>query len=302
MSRHRAFVIWALVLLGSGAIELILGPVDEFFARLSPIAIWQLPRRAWAAIVATILASSVAWFSAVGVGGVLGFLTAVGHLGERETGRYWQLWSSAAGVVRRAFNWLYVVPLVLTISVVTTLLLNWELENRISQGTAGVLLVVASGVALAGQRVFVAIDDAVAVAASEDAELARSLYLGARQGHESTFAQITRVLREVSFLVHCRINLLAQALEQAFHLAVVGVVILETVSGLRIYEKFFPQEGHVLSWGGGIGRVIIDGQNATNPALVAGAVWLILMIDSVIAWGIRIGVFRFWVVPYRSRT
>jgi hypothetical protein len=163
-----------------------------------------------------------------------------------------------------------------------------------------VLLVVASGVALAGQRVFVAIDDAVGTASSDDSILANSLYLGQDREHGGAVARASRVWREARFLLACRITLLTQALEQAFHLAVVGVVILETVSGLRIYEKFLPQESGVLPWGGGIGRVIIDGQNATDPSLVAGAVWLILIVDSLIAWGIRGAAFRKWVSPYRS--
>lgn len=301
MSKHRAFLVWAALLLGSGLVELVFGPVEQFFARLSPISIWQLPLKAWQAIAATLIASVVAWLAAILVGGALGLFTAAGELARREDGHLWPAWSAFAAAVRRAFSWLYVVPLVLTLSVIATVLLKLQLDRTLPDQAVGTLLIVASGIALSGQRIFVAIDDAVTGASSDDVMLASSLFLGEGTGSEALGARARRLWQEARFLVACRISLLAQALEQAFHLAVVGVVIVETVSGLRVYEMVFPQEAGVLPWGGGIGRVIIDGQNATNPSLVAGAVWLILMMDSLIGWGVRAAVFRYWVEPYRSR-
>lgn len=301
MSKHRAFLVWTALLVVSGLIERVFGPVEQFLARLSPISIWQLPLKAWQAIGATLVASVVAWIAAILVGGVLGWFTAAGELARRESGRLWSAWSASAATVRKGFTWLYVVPLVLTISVIATVLLKLELDGTLAQPAVGALLVVASGIALSGQRIFVAFDDAVTGASSDDVMLASSLFLGKGAGSRALGARARRLLQEARFLVACRISLLAQALEQAFHLAVVGVVILETVSGLRVYEKLFPQEAHLLPWGGGIGRVIIDAQNATNPSLVAGAVWLILIMDSLIASGVRAAVFRYWVEPYRSR-
>jgi hypothetical protein len=299
VSKHRSFILWTAVLVTSGVVQLVWGPVDQFLARLSPLSIWQLPPAAKPAILATLVASVVAWLAAVVVGGLLGMITAVGGLAEREHGRVWKAWSAVATTIRRAFTWLYVVPLVLTISAVTTVLLKLELEDRLSQPAVGILLVAVSGIALAGQRIFVAIDDAVGHASTDDIMLASSVFLGSHKRPTGIVHTGRRLWQEARFLLSCRISLLGQALEQAFHLAVVGVVILETVSGLRVYEKLFPQEANVLPWGGGIGRLIIDGQNATNPVLVAGSVWLILILDSLIAWGIHEATYRRWVLPYR---
>ena len=299
---RKHFIIWASVLALSAIIEFSLGPVEEYLLRLSPISIWKLPERAGYAIVATVIASLVAWLSALAVGGILGLFTAAGELAAQKKGKPWKVWHATANGIRRTFTALYVIPLVLTLSVIGTVLLKLEIENTLNGGMVGVLLVIASGITLAGQRIYIALDDAVRTASSDDLMIASSLYLGQERYRYAWVGEITRLWKEARFLIGCRISLLMQAVEQAFHLAVVGVVILETTSVVPyIYEKLFPQEAKVLEWGGGIGRVIIDGQNATNPELVAGAVWLILIIDSFIAWGIREYSYSRWVHPYRSR-
>jgi hypothetical protein len=301
VKRHRVVLAWLIVLVGTGLYRLLFGPVEEFLARLLPISIWQLPEKAWLSIIATVLASLLAWVSACVVGGSLGMFTAAGELSKREGGWIWKAWAAAANGIRKAFTMLYVIPLVLTISVVTTILLKLELDRRLLQPEVGLLLIVLSGVALAGQRVFIAVDEGVIEANTEDIMLASSLYLGECGRGTGFVTSVRRIWREARFLLACRISLLRQAIEQAFHLAVVGVVILETVSGLRIYEKLFPQESGQPPWGGGIGRVILDAQSAVNPTTVAGAVWLILLIDLVIASLIRQAARRRWVTPYRSQ-
>lgn len=301
MNKHRQFLIWACILIFSGVYRLLWGPVEDYLFRLSPISIWMLPERAWFSILATIAASILAWFAALIVGGVLGVFSAAGQLASQREGTVWKGWHGLATVIRKIFMSLYVIPLVLTLSVIATVLLKLELKGSINPAAVGVLLIISSGVALAGQRIFIALDEAVTTASSDDMVLASSLYLGSESPRFKRWESLKRLCREAKFLIACRISLLTQAIEQAFHLSVVGVVILETTSGLYLYEKIVPQEAGVLPWGGGIGRVIIDGQNATNPELVAGAVWLILLIDSLLALGIRELIYKKWVYPYRSK-
>jgi hypothetical protein len=297
MNTRTALIVWIVTLAVSWLIDQIWGPFHDFLVQLTPVSIWALPTSALPAIAATLAASILAWLAALLVGGLVGLFVAAGTLAKRETGHFWTIWSKAASGMRRAYTWLYVVPLVLTISASTTALLKLQNDDVVGEPTAAIVLIVVSGIALAGQRIFVAIDDAVSNATTDELLLARSLYLG-EERRISWISRMIRLWREARFLLACRITLLAQAVEQAFHLAVVGVVILETVSGLYIYQMMYPQEFNVLPWGGGIGRIIINAQHGTNPTTVAGAVWLILLIDSLLAWAIRGVANRWWIKPY----
>jgi hypothetical protein len=293
-------ILWAAVLVMSAAVRVVFGPVEEYIATLSPISIWQLTSAAWFAIVATLSAAIFAWIVAVTLGAFLGMFTAAAEIARKEQGLVWRFWGWSASLARKLFTWLYVVPLVLTITTVTTVLLKFEYAAQLSPSIVGLVLIAVSGFALAGQRIFITIDEASANASSDKIFLASSLYLGAEPTNRRWLRIARRSWRETRFLVACRIDLMTEALEQAFHLAVVGVVILETVSGLLIYEPVFPQLTGKLTWGGGIGRIILDGQNGLNPTTVAGAVWLILLTDLMIASLIRYATRRKWVKPYRK--
>ena len=297
---RREFWIWAFVLLISAIIEVIWGPVEEFILRLSPISIWQLPQKAWIGIAATILASILSWVVSFALGGVLGVFSAASQLINGKRGWGWKLWINLASMVRKFFMSLYVIPLVLTLSVAFTILSKLNLEQKINEFFVGLILIMVSGIALAGQRIFIALDDSVRTATADDIVISKSLHYKLDEKNNRIFYSVKRLWNETMFLIGCKISLLIQAVEQAFHLAVVGVIILETTIGILLYEYLFPQEGAVLEWGGGIGRVIIDGQIATNPVLVSGAVWLILIFDSVFAWLIREGVQKVWINPYGS--
>ncbi|UZJ39804.1 hypothetical protein OO185_01535 [Prosthecochloris sp. SCSIO W1102] len=300
-SGHKHFIIWGVILLISALIEFTVGPVEEYLLRLSPISIYKLPIHAYFSIIATIIASLIAWLAALTIGGALGLFTAAGELASREKGPVYASWNSLSKAIRRTFNAIYVIPLVLTLSVVGTILLQLHSNKSINSQQVGFILIIASGITLAGQRIYIALDDAISTASSDDLILANSLYLGNDENAHNSLRKFYRLWLEAKFLISCRISLLTQAIEQAFHLSVVGVIILETTSVAPfIYEYIFPQEGAIINWGGGIGRVIIDGQNATNPELVAGAVWLILLIDSALAWLIRSRIYKNWIHPYRS--
>ena len=92
MNSHssKKFIIWTSILLVSAIIEFTFGPVEEYLLRLSPIAIWKLPEKAGYAIIATVLASMLAWVSAMLVGGLLGVFTAAGELAGRKDGKFWR--------------------------------------------------------------------------------------------------------------------------------------------------------------------------------------------------------------------
>lgn len=302
----RTVLIWGVTFAISWLIGIVLGPVESFFVRLSPVSTWQLPRHAYTAVVLTLVASLISWLVSIVVGYATGIVASAAALSQKRATR--PLWTIplmwCVEHIRLVFEILFVVPLVLTLSLALTLLLGWNLERQIPRGLVLVGMILTSGVALAGHRVFMAVSDAVVNAAREDELLAESVYRPEprrmiRPLFIKPLRRFFRDLQDSHFLAGCRIEMLAQAVEQAFHLAVVGVVIAETVAP-GLYEYYFVQGEATPRWIGGIGKVISDGQNATNPELVAGAIWLIVGIDLVIVSIVRLITARLWLQHYRG--
>jgi hypothetical protein len=298
-------LFWGGTLAVTAVINALWSPFENYLVRLTPISIWGLPAYAWAAMALTLGAATITFVFSVAVGTATGIITSAAELSHRgskgalTSGTLW-----AVKHIRSVYDAFFVIPLVLTIILAWTLAMQLAGPNGRWSMLVLAAVVLTSGVALAGQRVFVAIADATGNAARDDEILSESVYSPRSSlRYPVVVPQSLRLMINdswvVRFLVGCRISLLAQGVEQAFHLAVVGVVIAETVLP-GLYELAWPQTGIQPQWLGGIGNVIVSGKNASNPDLIAGSIWLILFADGLMAIFVRFCTHRAWLAHYRS--
>jgi hypothetical protein len=173
--------------------------------------------------------------------------------------------------MRVAFDGMYIIPLVLTLSFLYALLMSLYLGSGLPRWLVATGMIVAAGLILPGYQVYRSVYAAVADAKSENLSLVHSLW---DRGVLGRHRALTTVMR----LRDCRIMDYSENLIRAFHLAIVAVVILESITP-NIYEHFFPQTGPVYSWLGGVGRQILSAQQNNEFRLIAGYIWALLGFD-----------------------
>ncbi|MBZ5589777.1 MAG: hypothetical protein LAO05_14570 [Acidobacteriia bacterium] len=152
-------------------------------------------------------------------------------------------------------------------------------------------MVSVTGLALAGYTVYKCVVTAVVFAGDEHLFLAESLFIPGRALRVLRRARVRLV--QVRRLRDFDIAVFAEALRRAFHLAVVSIVILETVTP-AFYELVLPQGGVDKPWLGGVGKVVLRAQQTSNFELIAGCIWCVLFFDWIVVSIIDATLWRRW--------
>lgn len=294
--RLKVVIAWG-VFLGAGfLIDQFLGSSLEWAANLTPLSIFKLEPGTLKAFGLTAMSSLLAWGAAIGGGGALGVLAASATLSEPKN-RVARFLLRRLSKLNILYDGLYVVPVVLTLSLMFAVLMRFFMAGVFPRVVVAVGLIVFAGMVLGGYHVFQAIYNAAAEPKWTSRVLVRSLmYPDIRRGY---LGRLQGAIEEVRRLVGCEIKMLCQALEHALHLSIVAVVILETITP-QVYEFVFPQTGASVGWLGGVGQEVISAQQTYSFDVIAGAIWLVILFDWLLLQLIQSGARATWLGYYRS--
>jgi hypothetical protein len=155
-------------------------------------------------------------------------------------------------------------------------------------------MVIVAGMALGGYHVYKSVFDAVSGAHPEAKQLTNSLYF---PGSGGFFAAFKKAHRFRDF----QINSFCTALRAAFHLAVVAIMIVETITP-RFYELIWPSGGIMAGWTQGAGRLILSAQNSYQYVVIAGCIWAVLFFDAICTGILDLALQRRFLRYYRDLT
>lgn len=255
-------------------LDLIIGPFKDILYDITPISIWRLSNDHVYAIVLTISATIFSWIIAVVGGYLLGHL--VGLVAIQHTPHKIAQWFSV--IVNQGYTIIYIIPLVITLSLTSAILMHHSAKGNIPIWGVLIGALCVSGLALGGYQVFKSISGAVLRAGNQRLYLAQTLY--SKDVSPKNLGEISqlRSLTIVKRLADLEIRSFVLSLELAFHLALVGVIILETITP-SLYELIFPQATVSPPWAGGVGRLIVTAQANAEFKVIAGMLWTIVAAD-----------------------
>jgi len=289
-------LVWSVVL----GLGLFFGQyvdqVKAWFWNLFPITIGSLNSAWWRAFGFTVLASLSAWVFAVLIGYGLGVLAAAARV---SGGPDLKLRRGLGISVDVVYRFLYIIPFVLTANIAYNITFTWQDSYDLPQWLTGVAMIIVAGAALGGYKVFIAIYSAVSEAKLDSIVLTRSLFAGTDRGHPDALSfreSVKLVLR----LRDCEIAGFTRALEDAFHLSLVAVMIVESILP-AFYENFVQGSGAYSNYFGGVGRMIITAQQSLTPRHISGILWLVLLFDGIVVAMIRAGCTHRWHKHYHQQ-
>lgn len=257
-------------------------PLKAQLWNILPITIGSLSHEWWRAFCFTAGATLVAWIAAVVIGYALAVFVAAAKLSASPEDSIRRGVSVSVDVM---YRFIYIVPFVITANIAYNMTFTWQHFHEYPRWISGVAMVLVAGASLGGYKVFISIFGAVTDAKLDSVLLTKSLFCAphSRNSNALSFRQsITIVLR----LRDCEIAGFTRALEDAFHLSLVAVMIVESVLP-AFYEHFVPSTASFSNYFGGLGRMIVSAQQSLTPRHVSGVLWLVLIFD-----GIAIGLIR----------
>lgn len=263
---------------------------------ISPITILSLDSDIWIGAIFTFTASLLAFI----IGGVLGYGLGIlvgASVLDLKTNRGIRVLGMYANSIYDGF---YIIPLVLTVSFWYAIAFLWHLKYGMPSFFIGLILVSIAGLSLGGYNVYHSVFHAVFHAKQENICLTESLFLKRTLfGLEKIFGEnFIQCLKITKLLVDCQIHSFAESLERAFHLSIVAIIILESVT-LSFYELVLPQSGAYKPWLGGLGRLILSAQQNNQFEIIAGVIWLVLLFDLLVLYSIKTLIKSNWTVFYR---
>ncbi|MBI5934743.1 MAG: hypothetical protein HY867_13640 [Chloroflexi bacterium] len=289
-------VLWGITL----AVGCVVGKYTDFikdwYFNFLPTSIMALDANWWRAFAFTVSASLLAWFFALFFGYIIGLISAVARL---STGPELKIHQLIGTSIHSLYRILYLIPFVLTATITYNLAYSGEQSGYLPRWGTGLIMIAVAGIALGGYRVFMALYGAVADAKLDSIALSRSLFCGATLFLPRRLPFYQK-LRLVLRLRDCEITLFSRSLDEAFHLSIVAIMILEAVLSV-IYEKFFPSTRGAQDYVGGVGHMIVIAQQSLNPRQIFGILWLILIFDGIVAALIRWITVRVWHRHYQRR-
>ncbi len=277
-SRLRNFAIFALAISAIEAIGLLTDTWNNLWTQFSPSTVFKLSINEYYGLFLTILASLFAWFSAITIGVILGYLSTL-TLNEEKTNKSNFLSIS----LNQVYDSIYIIPLVLTLSFFYALFTS-HIMFSYGRTIVAVLMLAATGACLGGYHVYRAIYVSVKDAKKENRYLMKSLLFS--ELYESN--HLIRMIRKVGILNSVykkfifvkklcgfELPLFYEAVTKSLYLSIVSVIILESIIP-NFYELLLPQSAVAPDYLGGVGKLVIVAQNKTAYQTISGFIWNIL--------------------------
>jgi hypothetical protein len=271
----RGVLWWGSVGIIFLVVDHILGQPKNWLLEISPASLARLDTESVLALMVTFATTLIAWFVGRLIGDGVGYLNAATII-DGPVSDSWFKWGIGYNI-DRFFDAVYVIPFVLTISLAQATLVS---ASSVPPYLRGFILVSLAGTTLGGYLVYKAIFESVSRATREAVVLTESLDFVALQDRVGRRHNILDRLERVLKRRDCAIQSFCQAVPRSFHLAVVSVMILETVIPV-FYEAFFPQPDVIKGWLGGAGWQILKAQQNYQFAKIAGYIWAVLIFDAL---------------------
>jgi len=275
-SKLKALLLWG-VLFGIPLLLEDFLPYRQFLLKLLPISTLKLSRDVWLGLGLTFTASLLAWLVGVVGGLALGSIVGASLLDTKKHSAV----ASIGTNIHMAFEALYVVPFVLTVSLFYALTFEAIGHGVLPRWSLAIVLIGVAGLTLGAYNVYRTVYSSVTAAKEDNRLLTGSLYFQ----KDFSAGRLLRRLSRVSRLRDCEIQGLWAALEQSAHLSIVAVMIVEAVVP-HFYEVVFPSNGFVEKWRSGAGGMIFTAQHTTAFEEVAGVIWAVLLFDLIFTWTI----------------
>lgn len=285
----RQLIVWSTILVASILLGKLLDVGRDALLIILPTSITTLDGNWIRAIAITCSAALVAWLAGAIVGHYLGLFAAAAKLSTSTEGvikRY------LGASVNQLYEFAFIIPFVISVSALYAIGVRMHIAYGFPRWLVAILLIMAAGAILGGHQVFKSVYSSTAKATPEAIALSRSL-LNAPSVHQSFFRRTIANFRTARRLRDFRIRDYTESLAQAFHLSLVAVIIIETVTPM-FYEHFAHQSGAVKEYLGGVGRMILQAQESLRAEQIAGVLWLILIIDMIITHVIELASSLRW--------
>jgi len=293
----RGLVLWALVAAASLAIGNFVDPYKNLLWALLPTTLFHLESGWWAALGMTACAAIAAWLCACVVGYTLGLAAAALQSSQGTANIVKRI---AGRSLDQVYRYLYIVPFVLIVSISFGVFYPLCVDTVSSKAflpkwCLWAWMVFASGVTLGGYRVFRAVFASVQRAKWESEVLVHGLHTPRSRSWvvNRLRPHMSRVLR----LTDCDIASLAEAIEQAFLLAVVAIMVVEAVIP-GIHEYLAPQRGSLPDWARGAGGLVVRQQANLQIAQVSGVLWAVIIFDTIMLHAISLMTSGLWMRHY----
>lgn len=283
-------VLWTSFLGVNILVGQTLDPVKNWLYDLLPFSVGALDSTWWTAFGLTAASALAAWLFSVVFGYLTALVAAAGRLASIGKNGAWKWLRFPTPTL---YRWVYVIPFVLTVNIAYNVLFFCQDRLGFPQWLVGVLVIVTAGAALGGYKVFHAVFHAAVGSAKFDGlVLSRTLY---SSGEVAPSRSLTwgEGVRLAVRLRDCEIQSFASGIEDAFHLSLVAVMIVESILP-AFYENIFPQGGASVPAFGGVGRLVISAQQSLTPQMTSGILWLVVIYDGIFTALIRFGCRQRW--------
>lgn len=293
----RGLMFWATLAAVSLAIGNFVDPYKNLLWALLPTTLFHMKAGWWAALGMTACAAIAAWLCACVVGYTLGLGAAALHSSQGSANIFKRI---AGRSLDQVYRYIYIIPFVLIVSISFGVFYPLCVETVSSKPVLPkqclwIWMVFASGVTLGGYRVFRAVFSSVQRAKWESEVLVHGLHTS--RGRSRVLNRVRPHMSRVLRLTGCDIASLAEALEQAFLLAVVAIMIVEAVIP-GIHEYLAPQRGILPDWARGAGGLVVRQQANLQIAQVSGVLWAVIIFDTIMLHAISLVTFGLWMRHY----
>jgi hypothetical protein len=279
-ARVKASLVFLVLLLAGFVLENMRSEVVQKIASSLPNTAWTVVKHYWSAALMTAAGAVVAFTGAICVGWFMGLCGAGSYLASmQQTGWSGKSARRTANAIFQIYNLIYLIPFVLTVT------LTQSIMTDVVGGVRALFLLLLAGVALGGYQIFLSFYSSVAKAEAVDLDLVDGILN--RQFRWKWFNRIAnwRFVRTAAInlssarrLRDCNIQGFSEAIERAWHLSIVAVMIVESLIG-SFYEFLLPEGGRYIDWKSGLGGLVLSNIGQMEPRIQIGCIWIILVID-----------------------
>ena len=286
------------VMLVASFVDFLLKYPDSFIAQILPNSVARLSIEHFKGLGMTFLASLFAWAAAVGVGYLMGMLSACAVVDKRT----WPPLRKLGRAVDRFYEVVWVVPFVLTISLAFAIGMRMHTDDGLPRAVVCLVLIAVCGIVLGGFQVYRSIYHAVNDAKDEDRYLVLSLYstYGQRSG-AMPWHTLLNAWTRARRLRDCEIRQFREAITTSLFLSLVAVMILEMVTP-SVYEWLLPQSGIAHKWLGGAGRQILEAQQNYSYEKIAGVIWVVIAFTWAVGYLVHAVTDSLWIKYYGGKS